>query len=191
MTWQPSPSALAASPSQYVRYDDAGPWIGEAGCATSPTLGATALGAYLLATFPGVRSADSLDCRPNTADASQTSIHGVGRAVDAMVPDGSRYGDAVADWLVEHAAEIGVQYVIWDHVAWNGSRATDKFRPYTGPNPHTDHVHVELNEDGAAMRTPWFTARPSTLASIAVPVFFVGVLALGGYLWWTSQRRKP
>jgi hypothetical protein len=158
-----------------------------------PLPGTVALALYLQRYFP-LRSTELLDCRPNTANTARTSIHGTGRAIDAMIHAGTREGDAIADWLVTHATDLGVQYVIWDHVQWNPSRA-EQFRPYTGPNPHTDHVHLELNQDGGAMRTAWFQSGgperspgddPSWWKSLVVPVL-TGGMALGAYVLW--ERR--
>jgi len=63
----------------------------------------------------------------------------------------SAVGDPIANWLVQNAAANGVP--------WSGSRSGRKERPYGGPNPHFDHIHVELNRDGAARLTPWFLNR--------------------------------
>ena len=35
-------------------------------------------------------------------------------------------------------------------------------KPYTGPHPHHDHLHVELTHDAAAQKTPWFNGGAST-----------------------------
>lgn len=51
-------------------------------------------------------------------------------------------GDPIADWLLLHAAELGVQLVIWNRTIWRAGVGT--VRPCGGPNPHTDHVHVEV-----------------------------------------------
>jgi hypothetical protein len=71
----------------------------------------------------------------------------------------SAVGDPIANWLVQNAEAIGVQYIIWNRVQWTGSRKGRKDRDYTGPSPHTDHIHVELNLDGARRATPWFLNR--------------------------------
>ena len=73
----------------------------------------------------------------------------------------SAIGDPIANWLVQNATAIGVQYLIWNRVSWNGHIKAPKDRPYTGPNPHTDHIHVELNHDGAGRKTPWFQRSPN------------------------------
>jgi hypothetical protein len=96
------------------------------------------------------------------------SVHGTGRAIDVFIPlsrgdADNTLGDEVANWLVSNAQAIGVQLVIWDRSSWNGSRSSgSKLRAYGGPHPHHDHLHVELNTDGAARRTPWFRGGATT-----------------------------
>jgi hypothetical protein len=111
-----------------------------------------------------VNSIGGYNCRQNTASAAQTSVHGTGRAIDIMISPingraNSTVGDPIANWLIQNADGIGIQYIIWNHVQWNGSRTGRKDRDYHGPNPHIDHIHVELNRDGAARITPWFLNR--------------------------------
>lgn len=62
--------------------------------------------------------------------------HPSGRAVDFM----TNAGDALAQYFVAHAAEWGVDYIIWNRRSWNSVRKT--WVAYTGSNPHIDHVHV-------------------------------------------------
>lgn len=62
----------------------------------------------------------------------------------------------VANWLVTHAEEIGIQAVIWDNSIFSPSRSGQKLRAYTGPDPHVNHIRVELTHEAAAEQTPWF-----------------------------------
>jgi uncharacterized protein YbcI len=48
-------------------------------------------------------------------------------------------------------------YVIWNGYIWSNSSATSTARPYTGSNPHTDHVHISLSWFGAGKQTSWWT----------------------------------
>jgi hypothetical protein len=146
-----------------VRVDGGRPWIGEAGCTGSFTAGAQALSDFVMQTWsPPVTKVEGYNCRQNTADASETSIHGLGRALDIMVnantPEGLATGDQIRNWMINNSVAIGVQRVIWNRYTWASNR--DGWRPYGGPNPHTDHLHVEVNEDGANMITPWFQQQP-------------------------------
>lgn len=37
-----------------------------------------------------------------------------------------------------------LKYVIWNRQIWSRARAADGWRTYTGPNPHTRHMHVSV-----------------------------------------------
>lgn len=174
--WLPSASANAAADRQYARYDDALPWSGGRNCGGGLLAGTRELGAYLVGSFPGVSRYEGYACRPNTANTSQTSIHGTGRAVDVFIPTRSggaadnTVGDAVANWVIANASTLGVQLVIWDRSSWNASRpAGSKLRAYGGPHPHNDHLHIELNTDGAARRTSWFRDRSAASTPTPTP----------------------
>lgn len=86
-------------------------------------------------------------------------VHEEGRAGDAMTGDVAQ-GTAIAEWLIRHARELGIQTVIWRRTVWFASRPSSRtahsYGPYTGRSLHTDHVHFEINqqsaEDGARMR---------------------------------------
>lgn len=142
--WEPPPVIVAVAAGRPGRYDPAPPWSGPAGCARSLTPSATALGAALRQRFPGV-PIQGLACRSNTANAAQMSVHGVGRALDVMVHG----NDDVANWLLANSAPLGVQLIIWKRRVW---RVGGGVRPYGGPNPHTDHVHVEVHAGPGAER---------------------------------------
>ena len=164
--WVLPEEVRAAGEAQHVRYDSPGAWADGRNCTGSYTQGAQELRQYILTHFPGVTTIGGYACRQNTANKAETSVHGVGRALDVMIPRvggraNSAIGDPIANWLVRNATAIGVQYLIWNRVSWNGHIKAPKDRPYTGPNPHTDHIHVELNHDGAGRKTPWFQRSPN------------------------------
>lgn len=140
-SWHPDPAALAAAGAGPATYDGAPPWDGGANCSSGLTPAATALAATIRARF-GDLDIGGYACRPNTASSGRTSIHGVGRALDVMTTDGA----PIADWLLAHSAALGVQLIIWNHTIWRGAGSV---RPYGGPNPHTDHVHVEVRAGAA------------------------------------------
>jgi hypothetical protein len=141
--WTLPDDVRAVGEAQTIRYDGAGPWIGPSGCAREHTPGAKELGAYIQRDFPGVGNiAWQLVCRQNTANTSQTSIHGVGRALDISIPmisgrANSSVGDPIANWLVKNASAIGIQYIIWNRTAWNGSKSPPKHGSYG--SPHSSH----------------------------------------------------
>ncbi len=93
-----------------------------------------------------------------------TSEHKEGRAFDYMLDSTDSYekavGDSLTRWLTGpdsrgydagNARRLGVMYVIWNRRFW--STYTGTWRTYTGPNPHTDHVHTSFSWDGAVQRT--------------------------------------
>lgn len=117
-------------------------------CTGGHTPGAESLKQVLLDAYsPPVTSIGGYSCRDNTADPGSVSIHGVGRALDIMVdsttPNGKETGDKIRNLLINNAENIGIQLVIWDRHIWSVNHKG--WRPYTGPNPHIDHLHVEIN----------------------------------------------
>ena len=124
-------------------YDSAGPWDGGRNCSGRQLPAVAALGQYLVGRYGG--SFQGYNCRPNTADASQLSQHGTGRALDYF-PESLAEGSAVAELLVEHWEAWGVQLVIWNRRDWTCAAG---WTSYGGPNPHTDHLHIELRDQAA------------------------------------------
>jgi hypothetical protein len=137
-------------------------------CTGGPQAGAVALGNYIRDNFrsqvnlgiPG----DGIQiyaCR-SVRGGGSPSLHSEGRALDVFIPtrgggaaDNSK-GDVIANWLIQNADEIGVQFVIWDRTRWKASGSQPRHRCYTGTHPHNDHLHVELTWAGARMETPFF-----------------------------------
>ncbi len=70
--------------------------------------------------------------------------HEEGRAIDFMTRNPS-VGDPLANWLVLHANELGIQLVMWRGTEWSASSYLPKFERITG-NPHNDHIHMEFND---------------------------------------------
>ncbi|USQ80225.1 peptidoglycan-binding protein [Ornithinimicrobium faecis] len=101
----------------------------------------------------------------------QRSEHYDGRAVDWQLdagdPQERRIGDAAVTWLTandgEAARRLGIQSIIWNHRSWHSSGGV--WQGYVGQSPHTDHVHISLNWDGANMRTSWWTGVAVTTES--------------------------
>lgn len=96
------------------------------------------------------------------------SIHSEGRAIDVMVdahnPAALIVGDQIRDWLIINSTNLGMQRVIWNRYTWSANR--DGWRDYCNGgcedqggsrHDHEDHLHVELNWDGALEQTPFFT----------------------------------
>lgn len=164
--WKLPATVAAIGAEVRLRYDGAPAWRGAAACSGKLRVGTHKLGTFLAAKFAVIASIGGYVCRRNTADGARMSVHGTGRAMDVFIPriegqaDNTK-GDDVANWLVEHAGEIGIQLVIWDRSVWRGNGTNDA--PYGGPHAHDDHIHVELTEKAGNAMTPWF----ATVASDA------------------------
>jgi len=135
-------------------------------CDPTPKPGTAYLLSLALTYYRAGHSAGiSRDC-----SVGSTSEHKEGRAFDWAVniasPVEKAAGDAFAQWLTAvgpdgkpgyNARRLGVMYIIWNEHIWNNSSSGAQWRDYTGPIPHTDHVHVSLSWAGAYERTSWWT----------------------------------
>lgn len=189
--WVPSSTTLSRGDTQVVAYQGA-PLVSSGGsCASSnpwtcscthsachaSTPGATEFAAFLRKKFPQISGLGGLGscCRQSTGATSYLSVHSLGRAIDFMIPEiggdaDNTKGDPIAAWLIENAQSIGVQYIVWDRARWGANRpAGQRYGDYTGSLSHTDHMHVELNLDAAAKKTPFFTSGQSTGTTTCKP----------------------
>lgn len=74
------------------------------------------------------------------------SDHPKGRALDFMInnmKNGKATGTALANDVIKNYKAWNVKYVIWNRYIWTPSQGWHK---YSGPSPHTDHVHVSFNK---------------------------------------------
>ena len=74
--------------------------------------------------------------------------HASGRALDIMTSDVA-LGDAIAEFLQQHAAELNLYDILWRQQIWTPERASEGWRsmPSRGSATadHYDHVHVATN----------------------------------------------
>lgn len=189
MTWTPDQAArLASDGIRNMPYDGGPPW-NPAECVEHLTPEAQRLAAVVRSTFPWVSAIGTTRCSPNTGNANTVSIHGLGRALDVMVPEPSGSdGAALANWAVVNSPSFGIQLVIWDHLVWQGSLpVASRFAPYRGRNPHVDHVHIEVTRGGTGTIGP--SSSSSSSGSGISPALVIGSAAL---LWFLNRsRRKP
>ena len=148
--------------AQHVTYDSAPAWNNGANCSAAFQPGAQHLGAYLVEAFEGASRYEGLNCREVRGRPGSMSMHGTGRALDIYVnvADGEAdndLGDPIANYLVQNASRIGVQYILWDRTQWRGWHHGRKDASYNGAHAHHDHLHVELTVEGANQQTLWFT----------------------------------
>ncbi len=97
------------------------------------------------------------------------SEHKEGRAWDWAMNAGSA-GDrsrvqALFNWLFAtdaqcrsyaNARRIGIMYIIWNHRMFRMYDTDRGWAPYSGPSPHTDHVHFSLTRAGGAGRVSYW-----------------------------------
>lgn len=86
------------------------------------------------------------------------STHYDGRAVDVFFrpvnEENRREGWVLAHWLVAHAEDLDVQYVIFDDRFWSAHSARGQWQAYDALEPgneilrHLDHVHVDVLRGG-------------------------------------------
>ncbi|WDF34033.1 hypothetical protein PTW37_03650 [Arthrobacter agilis] len=82
------------------------------------------------------------------------STHYDGRAIDVffrpVTEENRRQGWILAHWLVAHAEDLDIQYVIFDDQFWSARIARGGWHDYDAPEPaneilrHLDHVHVDV-----------------------------------------------
>lgn len=163
------PSAAAAPPPSPVfgaAIDPYASYQGQTTCATSPTPGAVALRDMVRAAYPGIGSSGPL---LRSCGSGGTSEHKDGRAwdwmVDARVPAEKAAADELLAWLTapdEHGnaharlRRMGIMYMIYDGKVFKAYQAAKGWQPYTGSNPHVDHVHFSLGWPGARQQTTWW-----------------------------------
>lgn len=101
-----------------------------------------------------------------------TSEHNDGRALDWMVDATTKAGKAKADaflsWLLATdddgnrdaiARRMGIMYMIYNKRIWR-AYGDPGWGPYSGTNPHTDHIHISLSYDGSTGRTSFWNRKP-------------------------------
>lgn len=144
------PSSIDAGPNTNVRVDT------PKSCSGKAQTGTIRLKDYIIKTY-GARNLGIYSCR-SIVGGSSLSVHAEGRAFDAGLnvsdPNEKSKGDELFAWSIQNAAALGVQEVIWNRQRWSPSNG---IKPYNGKNPHTDHVHISQNWDGANATTLMYT----------------------------------
>ncbi|MFE0020190.1 hypothetical protein [Amycolatopsis sp. NPDC059021] len=150
-----------------VPIDEPAAYEPQTGFLPYPQAGVTAFRDLVLAAFPGTTSRGIN--RPE--DVPGRSEHKEGRAWDWGVHRDTQ-GELAREllgWLLAPDADgnafaaarrFGIMYMIWDSRIWGSYAAEDGWRPYTGPNPHIDHVHFSFSRRGALGLTSWWQPRP-------------------------------
>lgn len=86
------------------------------------------------------------------------STHYDGRAIDIffrpVTEENQREGWMLSHWLVAHAEDLNIQYVIFDDQFWSAHLSRGQWHDYEAPVPtneilrHLDHVHVDVRGGG-------------------------------------------
>ena len=155
----PTPSGLPAGVEALQ------PYVGQQGCDPVAKPGVRAFSSMLLNTYRDTRSLGIVrDC-----GIGGSSEHKEGRAFDWGV---SAYNashvaevDAVKEWLLAsngtvraaRARRLGIMYMIWNRKIWKAYQIDRGWQDYSGPSPHTDHVHFSFGWNGARQHTSWWT----------------------------------
>ena len=172
------PAAAAPAPvrSYSSPIEALSPYQGQSMCSPTAKPGVAALRDLVLRSYPGTRNLGIT----RACTVGGRSEHKEGRAFDWGVNVNNPAEKAAADdllrWLhatdahgnrFANARRLGIQYVIWNRRIWSSYAPT--WRAYTGPSPHTDHVHISFNWPGANKQTSFWTGRVVNATAGTVP----------------------
>jgi hypothetical protein len=143
-------------------------------CDPSPKPGVELFRAWVLASRGGYDAGISRAC-----DTGARSEHHEGRAWDWGIlaykehaAVGTPAVEAFLAALLANDAELarraGIQYMIFNRRIWTAFRHAEGWRSYTGPSPHTDHVHFSFSRAGARGETslyPELRADPAAIVA--------------------------
>jgi hypothetical protein len=146
------------------------PYQAQSTCNPTPKPGTLALSKLVMAAYPGTGSSGiARDC-----SIGGLSEHKEGRAWDWHVvytnPKQRAQAADFVHWLFAtdaygnkfaEARRLGIMYVIWNHKIWGSYNANSGWRPYTGADPHTGHMHISLSWAGAQKKTSYWTGAVS------------------------------
>lgn len=165
-----SPTADAATPParKFTKPIEAlSKQYSEEGC-SSPKTGTKALAALIEQTYP-----KHVVYMTRSCSAAGVSGHESGRAIDFMVNSNRSDVQSFINWLLATdssgnkyamARRLGVQYLIYNKRIWRPYRG-GVWGAYTGSNPHTDHLHISLNPDGANKKTSFWSGTITSSSS--------------------------
>ena len=121
-------------------------------CSSGPQPGVQAFARWFMEEYgdEGGYNLGIYNCR-TVRGGSTTSLHGEGRALDAGFPVGDSDGDELLRRLLRVPGRLGIQCIIYERTIY--SRKSPEGRPYTGVNPHQDHLHIEFTWEAATELT--------------------------------------
>jgi hypothetical protein len=167
----PSTGSFPAGIEPLARY------VGQSMCDPTEKPGTVALRSLVQQSYPSVNGGGI----SRACSQGGRSEHKEGRAwdwmLDASDPVEAARADDFLTWLLATDAQgnkhamarrLGVMYVIWNAKVWESYAAADGWTTYTGPVPHTDHIHISLSWDGALKRTS-FWGNPPVMTPGPIP----------------------
>jgi hypothetical protein len=145
-------------------------YVGQTGCESSPKPGVVYFRDHLNFWF-GQRTSSI----PRACNDGGQSEHKEGRALDYTMnvfdPAQAAKANEILNYLLQadqygnqhaRARRFGIMYIIWNRQWFRLYRPQDGWQPYTGPNPHTDHIHFSFGWPGANKQTSWWTTTQRT-----------------------------
>jgi hypothetical protein len=162
-------AAAPPSPTFGVGIEPLAKYDGQDTCDPTEKPGVVAFYNMLKSSYPSTGSLGIV----RACSAGAESEHKEGRALDWAVNAGSASDVAIVNdlmtWLLApgengepfaRVRRLGIMYMIFNHQIWGAYSADQGWRPYDGPNPHTDHVHFSFTWAGAMQQTTWWTGAP-------------------------------
>jgi hypothetical protein len=153
--YEPKTPSFSAPIDHYAAYD------GQDTCSPTAKPGVVAMMNYVLKTYPCTASYGIV----RACGSGMQSEHKEGRAWDWGVHYPHPAATKLLHWLLAtdskghkhaNARRLGIMYMIWNRHIWGSYRASEGWRPYTGSNPHTDHVHISFSWAGARKQTSFW-----------------------------------
>jgi len=147
------------------------------------------LSGYLFDRFGGW----DLGCyNPASRAGGGPSLHAEGRAQDfafnANDPDERAAGDALFEWAVAHADEIGLQEILWRGLIWYWPRRGEGVRDGVQQADHMSHVHLGVDKNAGMNWDPsWVTESTPTKRGRMNPGLFVDA---NGAVWVYDPNTK-
>ena len=151
----PPDKHLLSFADPYAEYD------GQQLCLKQIQPGVAAFRDLVLETYPCTGDAGSL----RECTLGGQSEHKEGRAWDWRVSYPHPAADALIEWLLKtdqngtphaNARRLGLMYIIWNRQIWRAYRAKAGWSPYSGSNPHRDHMHFSFSWEGALQHTSYW-----------------------------------
>jgi hypothetical protein len=162
--------AAPATPGFEKAIDAYAAYDGQNTCDPSEKPGTADLRKILMQAYPTTGSLGIVrDC-----DTGGQSEHKEGRAfdwrLDATSADDVARANDLFSWLLatdQYGNEmamlrrLGIMYMIFNRKIFKAYQASKGWQDYTGPNPHTDHVHFSQSRAGSLEQTTWWAGSPA------------------------------